>query len=261
MTAFNRPAQHSQIPFLAVMAGLVTLAWISLWVWDRSPYGRYLSHEQLGNVGLTDGPAVMAFFVGGWTLMVVAMMLPTTLPLITLFRGIVRQRRHATGFVVALLGGYLGIWALFGFAVHLGDWGLHQAIDRSAWFTANAWVISGVTLVGAGVYQFTELKYHCLDKCRSPYSFIMGHWRGGNAWRESITLGLHHGLYCLGCCWTLMLLMFAVGMGNLAWMFLLGVVMAVEKNMPWGRRLSAPLGVVLLGWGLTLPVLALFGSL
>ncbi len=65
-------------------------------------------------------------------------------------------------------------------------------------------------------------------------------------------LGIHHGLFCVGCCWTLMLLMFAVGVGNFGWMLTLGAVMAIEKNMPWGRRLSAPLGVVLLAWGLAL---------
>jgi predicted metal-binding membrane protein len=96
------------------------------------------------------------------------------------------------------------------------------------------------------VYQFTSLKYRCLDKCRSPVSFVLGHWRGRHERRQALWLGMHHGVFCLGCCWSLMLLMFAVGLGNLAWMFALAVVMAVEKNAPWGRRLTAPLGAVLL---------------
>jgi predicted metal-binding membrane protein len=192
-------------------------------------------------------------------LMVVAMMLPTTLPLITLFRGIVRRRSRGTQLVALLLSGYLAVWVLFGFVVHLGDWGLHQIVDRSTWLTANAWIIAAGTLTLAGLYQFSKLKYHCLDKCRSPYSFIMSHWHGNRARSESLTLGLHHGLYCLGCCWSLMLVMFAVGMGNLAWMLLLGAVMAIEKNIPWGRNLSRPLGVGLTGWGLSIPALVLFG--
>ena len=98
----------------------------------------------------------------------------------------------------------------------------------------------------AGIYQFTPLKYHCLDKCRSPMGFVMGHWRGNHEWRQALRLGLDHGIFCLGCCWSLMLLMFVVGTGNIGWMLVLGMAMGVEKNMPWGRRLSAPLGVVLL---------------
>ena len=107
----------------------------------------------------------------------------------------------------------------------------------------------GFEITQAGIYQFTPLKYHCLDKCRSPFSFISAHWSGGNESAQSLRLGLDHGLFCVGCCWTLMLLMFGVGAGNLGWMLLLGGVMAVEKNMPWGRRLSSPLGVFLVGCG------------
>jgi predicted metal-binding membrane protein len=256
MSAFNRPAEQSQVPFLVVMSGLIALAWLSLWIWDRSPYGRYLSHDHLGGVGFEDSPLVMSLFVGGWTLMVVAMMLPTTLPLITLFRGIVRHQQRSSELVLLLLSGYIAIWALFGFVVHVADWGLHQILDQSAWFTTNAWLISAAILVGAGVYQFTELKYRCLDKCRSPYSFIMSYWRGKNRHTDALRVGLNHGLYCIGCCWTLMLLMFAVGLGNLAWMLLLGAVMATEKNMPWGKKLVRPLGIVLIAWGASLPVLA-----
>ncbi len=104
-------------------------------------------------------------------------------------------------------------------------------------------------LILAGVYQFTPLKYYCLDKCRSPMSFILGHWHGYAEAQQAFALGAHHGLFCVGCCWSLMLLMFAVGVGSLGWMLVLSVVMAIEKNMPWGRRLSVPLGVALLAWG------------
>ena len=154
--------------------------------------------------------------------------------------------------VVLLVAGYLSTWTLFGVLVHLGDWGLHGAIERSVWLEANAWVLAAATLALAGLYQFTPLKYHCLDKCRSPLSFIMGHWRGTHEPARAFGLGVHHGIFCIGCCWSLMLLMFAVGVGNVGWMLALGTVMAVEKNVPWGRRLSAPLGVVLLGWAVSL---------
>jgi predicted metal-binding membrane protein len=97
----------------------------------------------------------------------------------------------------------------------------------------------------AGLYQFSSLKYACLDKCRSPLSFLMSRWRGGNESAQALRIGVEHGLFCVGCCWSLMLLMFLVGTGSLAWMLLLGAVMALEKNSSWGRRLSAPIGMLL----------------
>jgi predicted metal-binding membrane protein len=103
----------------------------------------------------------------------------------------------------------------------------------------------------AGLYQFTPLKDRCLDACRSPMSFVAEHWRagpgvGGSAGAAAVRLGFHHGLFCLGCCWTLMGLMVVVGGANLGWMLLLGAVMAIEKAAPWGRRLVAPVGVALM---------------
>ena len=100
-------------------------------------------------------------------------------------------------------------------------------------------------------YQL-ELKYRCLDRCRSPLSFIMEHWRGERDQAQAFHLGVHHGIFCGGCCWPLMLLMFAIGAGSLGWMLILGSVMAGEKNMPWGRKLSAPVGALLVGWGFSL---------
>jgi predicted metal-binding membrane protein len=112
----------------------------------------------------------------------------------------------------------------------------------------------------AGAYQSTPLKYHCLDKCRSPFSFIMEHWTGKNQLSQAFRLGLHHGIFCIGC-WSLMLLMFAVGTGNIGWMLVLGALMAVEKNLPWGRRMSKPLDILLLTCGIMLVVSAHFFAL
>jgi predicted metal-binding membrane protein len=141
------------------------------------------------------------------------------------------------------------VWAGFGVAAHLADWVLHEVVEHTAWLEANASVIGASTLLLAGGFQFSRLKYRCLDKCRAPLSFVMEYWRGGDNRRNALLLGINHGLFCVGCCWALMLLMFAVGVGNIGWMLALGVVMGVEKNMPWGRKLSGPLGVALIGWG------------
>lgn len=244
---------HDRRLFTALLLALVALAWVVLWAWGQSPYGRFLDHEEIGEVEIRLGSEALMLavvFVAGWTLMTFAMMLPTSLPLVNLFQRLTSRRPDRLRLVVLLIVGYLSMWALFGVMAHVGDRGIHEVVERSAWLEANSWVVGAGTLVLAGVYQFTPLKYQCLDKCRSPLSFITEHWQGSREASEAFRLGVHHGIFCVGCCWSLMLLMFAVGVGNLGFMLALGAVMAVEKNMPWGRRLSAPLGVALIGGGL-----------
>jgi predicted metal-binding membrane protein len=236
--------------FAAALFGLIALAWVSLWIWSSSPWGRLLGHEEGGEAGLADDYLVLLLvFVAGWTLMTVAMMLPTSLPLVTLFRALVRKRPDSGVLVALVVVGYLAVWTLFALLVHAGDRGIHAAVHHVAWLDDNAWTIGAGTVLLAGVYQFSSLKYRCLDKCRSPFSFVMGHWRGGRGRSDALRLGADHGLFCLGCCWSLMLVMFAVGIGNLGWMLGLAAVMAFEKNHPLGRRFSAPLGAALLAWG------------
>lgn len=217
----------------------------------QSPYGRLLNHDELSGADLSNGLVVLVIVVG-WTLMVVAMMLPTSLPLVALFHRLTRQRQDHVLLVSLLIAGYLSMWTLFGMVVHLGDGLLHVAVAQIAWLETHAWAIGASILMLAGVYQFTPLKYACLDKCRSPLSFITEHWQGSHERVQAFRLGVHHGLFCIGCCWSLMLLMFAVGVGNLGWMLALGALMAIEKNLPWGRRFSAPLGIALLCCGLAL---------
>ena len=239
--------------FIALLLAVVALAWLSLWVWGQSPYGRFLDHEALTEVTGEDA-ALLVFFAAGWTLMIFAMMLPTTLPLMAMFHTMVGGRPNQLQLVGLLILGYLVVWSGFGVLIHLADILVHEGAEQIGWLEANYWVIGAGTLIVAGVYQFTPLKYHCLDKCRSPFSFIAGRWSGGNESAQALRLGLDHGLFCVGCCWSLMLLMFGVGAGNIGWMFLLGAVMAIEKNLPWGRRLSMPLGVILLASGVAIAI-------
>jgi predicted metal-binding membrane protein len=203
---------------------------------------------------------VVLFIMVGWIVMIIAMMLPTSLPLLEMFQRLVRQRTDRVQLVFLVIGGYLLIWTLFGVMAVLGDAVLHSAVDQNAWLAAHTWLIGASIFGVAGLYQFTPLKYYCLDKCRSPLSFVMTHWQGGHARWHALRLGVHHGLFCLGCCWSLMLLMFAVGMGNLGWMLLLGTVMAIEKNLPWGRRFSLPLGFFLLCCSLAIALEAVLVS-
>lgn len=232
--------------FMPVMLALIGLAWLSLTLWGQSPYARYLHHDALEEVASNRDGVLLVVFVGGWTLMTIAMMLPTSLPLIALFQRMTERRPDSTQLVGLLIAGYLAVWALFGFLAHLADLGVHRLVHQLALIERNEWAIGAGILLLAGIYQFTALKYHCLDKCRTPLSFIASRWSGHNAQRAALRLGVDHGIFCVGCCWTLMLVMFVVGVGSIFWMLLLGAVMAIEKNMRWGRQFSAPLGTGLI---------------
>ena len=247
MIAQLRGETHRQSAPIILFA-LVALAWLALVLWGSSPYARYLSHHELTHV--RGGGPLMLVFIGGWALMTVAMMLPTSVPLINTFARLVRDRSDTWLLLAVLIGGYISVWVGFGSLVYFGDSVIHELVHRSRWLESHAWLLSAGTLVMAGLYQFSPLKYHCLDQCRSPLSFVVGHWRGQHAARETLGLGAHHGLFCLGCCWSLMLVMFAIGVGSIGWMLALGAVMAIEKNVSWGRRLSQPVGVALLAWAM-----------
>jgi predicted metal-binding membrane protein len=236
------------------MAGLIALSWVSLWSFGRSPYA-HLVHAH----GVGHGLGAVYLSIAGWTLMIVAMMLPTTLPLIALFHSFVRSRAKRARLTSALVAGYLWIWTLFGLVVYAGSHAVLGLIDEIAWLESNAWIIGAGVLAAAGVYQFSALKHKCLEKCRSPLSFIMEHWHGEREKQDAFHLGIRHGVFCIGSCWSLMVLMFVVGVGNLGWMLVLGALMAIEKNHPWGRWLSAPLGVILVGWGVLLGLAPLLG--
>lgn len=254
-------SRHHRV-FLPVLVALIALAWIALWAWAGSPYGRYLEHADW----TASGPAAflcrivpagdvvvpMVLYAAAWILMTTAMMLPTTLPLFNTFDRLTAERPDH-GRLLLLLGlGYMAVWGAFGLLAHA----LHSAVlsllasaPTLAW---HGWLIGAATIALAGAFQFSKLKYRCLEKCRTPLSFVIEHWRGQAQARQAFALGAHHGLFCVGCCWALMLLMFAVGTGSLGWMLLLAAVMAIEKNVSWGRRLSTPLGVALLSWAAVL---------
>lgn len=247
-------AKSDERLFALVTVSIVLVAWAGLAVWGASPYGSLLRHEELTRTELgldLEYARTALLFVAGWTLMTIAMMLPTSLPLVILFRTITQRRSNQVLLVSLLLSGYLAVWLAFGAAAHFADFWLHRLVESSGWLHGNLWLLGAMPLVVAGAYQFTPLKYVCLDKCRSPYSFVVEHWQGGNERLQALQLGLHHGLFCVGCCWSLMLLMFVVGVGSLVWMLGLAVLMGIEKNLPWGRQISTPVGLVLLTAGFT----------
>ena len=234
-------------PVLVAGIGLlVAAAWAGLWLWGQSPEARFLHHGSAGAAAAVE----IGLFVAGWAVMVTAMMLPTSLPLVTTFAAVVARRPRPNVLVGLVVGGYLATWVAFGAALYLGDRLLHAVVEATPWLADNPQLIAGGTLIVAGAYQFSSLKYRCLDACRSPLGFVVGRWHGERPRLDAVRIGVDHGLFCLGCCWSLMLVMFGLGLGSLAWMLALGTLMALEKNAPIGRRLGRPVGAVLLLAGL-----------
>jgi predicted metal-binding membrane protein len=226
----------------ASLGALVLLAWLTLAVWEGSPYAAYLGHA--GGVGPL--PLEATLFAVGWVLMIVAMMLPSSIPLVVTFAALVRRRRNPLRLVFLLLLGYLVVWGAFGLAAWIADRGIHAAVDAIPWLAEHPQVIIGTTLAIAGLWQFSPLRDRCLDECRSPLGFVINRWRGTSEQTEALRMGIAHGAFCVGCCWSLMLVMFGVGLASASAMLVLGAIMAIEKNLSWGRRLTHPVGIVLI---------------
>ncbi len=186
----------------------------------------------------------LPLFLLAWQVMVVAMMLPSSLPMVRLFRVAAARQPRPQAVRAAFLGGYLAVWTGFGTLAFLQDVGIHRLVDRTPWLEAHSYVIAGAALALAGAFQFSAVKDRCLSECRHPGAFLLQHYRRGVG--EAFRFGRKHGLFCLGCCWALMLVMFAAGVGNLWWMAALGAVMFYEKVGRFGERLTPVVGVVLL---------------
>lgn len=185
-----------------------------------------------------------------WAVMMFAMMLPSVTPTVMIYER-VRARRAAAGRAyvptAGFVLGYLLVWVGFSLAATVLNWWLHSNGLLSSMMGQVATPAAGVLLILAGLFQWTPLKDACLDHCRSPMGFLTTHWREGRA--GAVRMGLHHGVYCLGCCWMLMVLLFAMGVMNLAWVAVLTIVVLAEKTLPRGRLLSRVFGAVLIGWG------------
>jgi predicted metal-binding membrane protein len=157
---------------------------------------------------------------------------------------------------VALYVGYLAVWTAFAPVALFADAGLHLLVHSWPWLEAHEGLILGSALVMAGAFQFSPLKNACLTACRAPASFLWQHYRRGA--RGGFALGVRHGVSCVGCCWALMLVMFATGVGALAWMLAITAIMVAEKATRVGARLVVPVGVAFLVLGSGLSLMALF---
>jgi len=185
-----------------------------------------------------------------WAVMMVGMMAGTAAPVLLLFAAIQASRgEHGARLAVLTFGlGYLAVWAGFSACAALAQWALHEAALLSPAMVASSSILAGGILIAAGTYQLTPLKGACLRQCRSPLGFLMANWCDGT--KGAIEMGWRHGVYCLGCCWALMCVLFVVGVMNLAWVAALTVFVLIEKIGPAGVVVSKIAGAAMIVAGL-----------
>ena len=222
---------------LAVWAGLVgvtALAWIYL-IWMAWAMDMPMNESMAGVRPWTIMDFVMMFLM--WAIMMVGMMVPSAIPMTLIYAAIARRSQERGQYVAPtamFVNGYLLIWTAFSVAATLLQWALDQAALLSPMMVTTSPAVGAGILIAAGLYQFTPSKSACLDHCRDPASFISQHWRSGPV--GALRMGMHHGLYCLGCCWALMLLLFFGGVMNLFWIAAITLFVLLEKVLPAGAQ-------------------------
>jgi len=199
-------------------------------------------------------------FLAMWEAMMIAMMLPSAMPLVLLYQRLGISRRalgRAAPSQVVLLAGYFLVWLAFGVVAFVAGFGLSALAMRQEGISRAIPAATGVALIVAGVYQVTPLKRACLRHCRSPLSFFTHGWREG--WYATFRLGVHHGAYCAACCWALMLIQLAIGVMNLPLMLAIALVIGIEKSWRYGERFAAAAGVAAIVAGVVITARASSG--
>jgi len=234
---------------IVCLAGVTALAWTYL-VRLNGDMERDVAMAAMGMSGIaTPWTATEAFFAFVmWTVMMVGMMTPSAAPVLLIFASSSRARRQPASAVATFALGYLLVWTLFSTAAALGQWALHQAALMTPAMAVTTRGLGAAILVAAGVYQLTPLKRACLAHCRSPLGFLIGHWRDGVG--GAFEMGIRHGAYCVGCCWALMCVLFAVGVMNLLWVAALTLFVFAEKFGPAGVVLARASGVAMVVYAL-----------
>jgi len=233
---------------LVTIAGSLTAVALLAWLYLFS-----LAADMSGDMGMAMmaaprwTPAYFFMMFLMWSIMMVAMMLPSVMPTVMIYRLIARKAANenrpvrATGVFVA---GYIVVWNGFSLLATLGQLFLDNTALISPMMVVENPYLVGTLLIVAGAWQLSPLKEQCLEHCRSPVTFISTHWRKGAL--GAAMLGFRHGLFCLGCCWAIMALLFVGGVMNLLWIALLSVYVLAEKLLPMGRNGGRYAGYVLL---------------
>jgi len=241
MRAAPGPLAQQRNLILALLLGLAAGAWV-LVIWQAARSG--------GVAGLTMGLGA-PLFLAIWVAMMVAMMFPTAAPMILMFARVhAGKRDRGQPFVSTwiFVAAYLVIWSLFGALAYLLAVGAERLAGQSLWLMDHAARLGGGLIILAGLYQLSPLKRICLARCRTPLGFILGSWRDGYA--GSFRMGIEHGLSCLGCCWLLFVMLFPLGVMNVAVMALLTVLIFAEKSWSAGEWIARFAAVGFIAYGL-----------
>jgi predicted metal-binding membrane protein len=240
----------------AALVLLTALAWVYLVRLDRQMSAAMDEEAMMAGMGMSmDRPWTLTdvcFTFAMWVVMMVGMMAGAAAPVLSLF-GAARRARGERRISLAVLAfgfGYLLVWVGFSACAALAQWGLHEAALLSPAMAASSPRLGGAILIAAGAYQLTPLKGACLTRCRSPLGFLMAHWRDGTI--GAMQLGWRHGAFCLGCCWALMCVLFAVGVMNLLWVAALAAIVLVEKTSRAGTMVARVAGIAMLAMGMLL---------
>jgi len=236
---------------LASLVGVAALAWLYLVKLALGMAEGDTSLMGMGRMGAMDGTPwdgiTFALMFVMWLVMMMGMMVPSAAPMILLC-AVVKRKAAEKGQPIAsanvFAAGYLIVWGAFAAVATTLQWGLHEAALLSPRMASTSPVLSGIVLIAAGLYQFTPLKRACLKHCRSPLHFLGHHWRKGT--RGAVRMGIEHGLFCVGCCWVLMALLFVGGVMNLLWVAAIMVFVLLEKVAPYGVVIGRIAGAALL---------------
>jgi predicted metal-binding membrane protein len=237
------PLPRERKLILSLLLVLAAASW-ALLIWQSAAI-----NSQAMGMDLTMGMSA-GLFITIWVVMMIAMMFPTAAPMILMFTKVYAgKRQQSQAFVPTwvFVSAYLLIWTLFGVVAYPLALFAESFAGQSMWLMMNAPRIGGALLVVAGLYQLSPLKHLCLAKCCTPLQFILSSWRDG--YGGAFRMGFVHGAYCLGCCWFLFVLLFPLGIMNIAVMALLTALIFAEKSVPLGRQISQIAGVALIAYG------------
>jgi predicted metal-binding membrane protein len=239
---------------LIVIVGLAAVASLA-WAYTLAGVGMGMNAFQMTAMGDAAAPAspapwspvraLVVFLM--WLIMMIAMMLPSAAPVALLFAAIVGKRKAPPGpelGAAAFVAGYLAVWGLFSAGAAAAQWALEMSRLLTPMMQSTSAVFDGALLLAAGAYQLTPLKQACLGRCRQPIAFITQYWRSGTG--GAFRMGVAHGIFCLGCCWFLMALLFVGGVMNLYWIAGIATYVMAEKLLPRQRWLSAAAGWALI---------------
>ena len=252
MSKFSSLPTRVTLGIIFSLASVTIICWVYLIMMVREmSTPEYLSMASLQIQHWSMGYFWMMFAM--WSIMMVGMMLPSVAPMILIYAAVAKKaskQETPVAPIGAFTLGYLTVWIVFSLFATIAQWGLDKAAMLSPMMVAKSPYLGTGLLIAAGIYQWLPIKKSCLQHCRSPFHFISSHWQPGKF--GAFKMGLDHGVFCLGCCWVLMLLLFVGGVMNLVWIATIALFVLLEKVLPVGDVGGRGLGLFIVALGITI---------